>query len=133
MITRCNCTNQCMLWLVIKNVLGIIPLIFYLTMLIPLKGVLLVIYNYLWSILIIYIYIYLILWLTPVLSRILVMVYFSINSISYQYMLMLDLPCGKNINNDTGILSGEVLQWYNYLCACRLLSFIYIYTFFLVT
>ena len=60
-------------------------------------------------------------------SRILVMVYFSINSISYQYMFMPDLPCGKNINNDTGILSGEVLQWYNYLCACRSFSFIYLY------
>ena len=38
---------------------------------------------------------------SPVMSRILVMVYFFINSISYQYMSMLDLSCGKNINNDT--------------------------------
>ena len=37
----------------------------------------------------------------PVMSGTLVMVYFSINSISYQYMSMLDLPCGKNINNNT--------------------------------
>ena len=37
----------------------------------------------------------------PVMSRTLVMVYFSFNSISYQYMSVLDLPCGKNINNDT--------------------------------
>jgi len=34
-------------------------------------------------------------------SRILVIVYFSINSIRYQYMSLPDLPCGKNINNDT--------------------------------
>ena len=38
---------------------------------------------------------------SPVMSRILVMVYFFINSISYQYLSMLDLPCGNNINNDT--------------------------------
>ena len=37
----------------------------------------------------------------PVMSRTLVMVYFSIKSISYQYMFVPDLPCGKNINNDT--------------------------------
>ena len=37
----------------------------------------------------------------PYMIRILVMDYFSINCISYQYMSMLDLPCGKNINNDT--------------------------------
>jgi hypothetical protein len=42
-------------------------------------------------------------------SRILVMVYFSINSISYQYMSMPDLSYGKNINNDTWNLPGEVL------------------------
>jgi hypothetical protein len=29
------------------------------------------------------------------------MVYFAINSISYQYMYTVDLPYGKNINNDT--------------------------------
>ena len=37
----------------------------------------------------------------PVTSRTLVMVYFSFNSISYQYISMLDLPNGKSINNDT--------------------------------
>ena len=37
----------------------------------------------------------------PCVSRILAMVYFSFNGISYQYMPMLDLPSGKNINNDT--------------------------------
>ena len=35
MTTRYNCTNQCMLCFVIKNDLEIIPLIFYLTMLMP--------------------------------------------------------------------------------------------------
>jgi hypothetical protein len=37
----------------------------------------------------------------PVVSRIVVLVCFSINTISYQYMSLLDLPYGKNINNDT--------------------------------
>jgi hypothetical protein len=37
MITRCNCIYQRMLWLIIKNDLEIIPLIFYLAMLMPWK------------------------------------------------------------------------------------------------
>ena len=36
----------------------------------------------------------------PVMSRTLVMVYFSINNISYQYMSVPDLAYGKNINNN---------------------------------
>jgi hypothetical protein len=32
---------------------------------------------------------------TPIMSRILVVVYFSINTISYQYMSMLHLPYDK--------------------------------------
>ena len=63
---KCNCTNQCMLWLVIKNDLGIIPLIFYLTMQCHRKE-----YSE-WFIIIIdqYLsYIYIILWLTLVIER----------------------------------------------------------------
>ena len=77
-------------------------------------------------------YIYLILWLTPVMSRILVMINFSINSISYQYMSMLDLPCGKNTNNDIWNTLRSSATMVYYLCTCRSF-FIHIYIFFLVT
>jgi hypothetical protein len=35
----------------------------------------------------------------------------------------------SSINTMPGILSGEVLQWYNHLSACRILSFISLYSF----
>ena len=60
-------------------------------------------------------------------SGTLVMVYFSFNSISYQYMSMLDPPCGKNINNDTWNTLGYSATMVYYLCACKSFSFIYLY------
>ena len=66
-------------------------------------------------------------------SRGLAMVYFSFNSISYQYISMLDLPSGKNINNDTWNTLGLNATIVYYLCACGYFVFIDLYIFSLVT
>jgi hypothetical protein len=50
-------------------------------------------------------------------SRIMVIVCFSINTISYQYLSMPDLPYGKNINNDTWNTPGWSATMVYYLCA----------------
>jgi hypothetical protein len=63
-----------------------------------------------------------------------ILVYFlmHIHKLSILLYSLSYLPSGRIINRQPGNTLGKILQWYNYLSACRIL-FILIFIFFLVT